>query len=245
MTTVDFYDKEQVDDLLEDKADVTDVGTSNDVPSASGTLWARIKYVFAHWLTADTEQTVTAKKTFSVSPRVPTEPADDDSAISSFYANDSTGTVENNLIHKDGNEIKEGIFGVSNANGNFDVYATTGNLNINTYVEKGSMGPEYSPSSNLNSYMFFRDKDNNIIGDILVQHTTARNSNFILQAYNRITNGDNIDNVENALKIVVTSTGERRIDVSQDQRDFSPTNTKDIVTIKSLIQALRYYGLIQ
>lgn len=115
MTQVNFYDKDQTDELLNAKASASDVtaletsvGKDTDTASASGSLWARIKYVLAHWLTTDSEQTVSAKKTFSVSPRVPTEPADDDSAINSFYANDSTGTIENNILHKDGNENRKG-----------------------------------------------------------------------------------------------------------------------------------------
>lgn len=112
MTQVDFYDKEQVDTLLATKADdsevesiAADVGTSADDPSATGSIWARLKYILVHWMTTDSEQTVSAKKTFSVSPEVPTTPATPASAVNSAHVNDATDGA-NNLVHKDGGDIQ-------------------------------------------------------------------------------------------------------------------------------------------
>lgn len=108
MTQVDFYDKEQVNDLLDGKADMSSVGAETDTASESGTLWARIKYVLGHWMTRDTEQTVTGKKVFSGGAEVPTSPATATSAVNSVYVNDATDGV-NNIVHKTGNEIISGI----------------------------------------------------------------------------------------------------------------------------------------
>lgn len=58
-------------------------------------------------MTTDTVQTVTAKKIFG-DIEVDTIPAGDDSAVNSFYVNDSTGSVVNNIVHKDGDESMTG-----------------------------------------------------------------------------------------------------------------------------------------
>ena len=76
------------------------------------------------FVTLDTEQILTAKKIFSVSPEVPTTPATPFSAINDVYANDATEGV-NNLLHKTGNETKNGkltLKAPSNV-GNMNVYS--------------------------------------------------------------------------------------------------------------------------
>lgn len=243
MTQVDFYDKEQVDDLLEDKADASSVGKDTDTPSASGSLWARIKYVLAHWLTADTEQTVTAKKTFTVSPRVPTEPADDDSAINSFYANDSTGTVNNNLLHKDGNEIKfgnlelEGL-GSPSYHLNSDKFRSYNDVPYSGgYDEQGN--PIGNPS---NANMFFqaRAKNNDPYAGFQMRYSTAKQSAMLIDVLNKD------DNTQYSMRLgmYVENNGDMFAQLI-GQRSFVNTNGNDVVTIGTLIQALRYYGLIQ
>lgn len=128
MTTVDFYDKEQVDDLLVDKADADDVydkdaidaldiGTPDDAESTSGSLWARIKNAVARIVSLETADTNNVKKTGTSTVtgtlEVPTTPPTPTSAINSVYANDATEGV-NNIMHKSGNETVPGVKTFSN-----------------------------------------------------------------------------------------------------------------------------------
>lgn len=233
MTEVNFYDKEQVDDLLEDKADVSSVGTESDVASETGTLWARIKYVLAHWMTKDSEQTVSAKKTFTVSPRVPTEPADDDSAISSFYVNDSTGTVENNLLHKDGSEVFAGE-----------------KLGKNITGYKWTYAGNEAPTSTVNLGVYWRDKNDAIVGRLFQRRYANKEVDLWLDHYAIRQNASDptADESYNAISVRVqcpyNQPTNNRVFIN-GQRDFDASNTTDVVTIGTLIQALRYYGLIE
>lgn len=185
MTSVNFYSKEQIDER--------EIGEPTDSASSTGSLWARMKYVLAHWMTKDSEQTVTAKKTFTVSPEVPVTPDTDDSAVNSFYVNDSTGTVDNNLIHKDGNETIEGvkkidgmlehplkdtkIFGSTGGSGNYRLIyriarpTTTGGADSNT-VEIDILGKALYGKMVVSS-----DKNNGIKGVVMVYTTGFANIN--------------------------------------------------------------------
>ena len=53
-------------------------------------------------------QSVGGVKTFSDSPIVPDAPTDYEGAVNDNYVNDSTGTLPNNILHKDGNENAKG-----------------------------------------------------------------------------------------------------------------------------------------
>lgn len=104
MSRLNIYSKEQID---------TNVGSSEDTASASGTLWARLKNAVARITgleSADAQnvkltgaQTIAGQKTMSDSPIVPTTPTTPTGAVNSVYVNDATDGV-NNIVHKSGNE---------------------------------------------------------------------------------------------------------------------------------------------
>lgn len=54
-------------------------------------------------------QSVAGEKTFSSSPIVPDMPTDYEGAVNVNYVNDSTGTLPNNIVHKDGPETVVGL----------------------------------------------------------------------------------------------------------------------------------------
>lgn len=238
MTIVDFYNKEQTDALLDDKADVSSVGKETDAPSASGSLWARIKYVLAHWLTADTEQTVSAKKTFSVSPEVPTAPATPESAINAVYANDATEGV-NNIVHKTGNEK---IAGTKTFGKNSLYSSATGTNAMFNKLESVELGVAPETPANYYGRLNVIDKNNATLGDF---ETSVRTNG---DTYSGIVVHNKNNNITFANSITVFSLKNDKNNsygTLAIQRPFNANNTTDIVTIDTLIQALRYYGLIQ
>lgn len=145
------------------------------------------------FVTLDTEQTITAKKIFSADVEVPAIPAGDDSAVSSFYVNDSTGIMDNNIVHKDGNETILGvkkidgmlehplkntkIYGSTAGSGNYRLIyriarpTTTGGADHNT-VEVDILGTALYGKMVVSS-----DKNNGIKGVVMVYTTGFANIN--------------------------------------------------------------------
>lgn len=178
-------------------------------------------------MTTDTEQTITAKKIFSADVEVPTVPAGDDSAVNSFYVNDSTGTVNNNLLHKDGNETKNGNLSLKTSDGTY------------LAIQNSGMDVTAIPATQKNSYMAFRD----VNGQNVVQLRTRVYSNglvgFRTQLFSKYNN-----NYDGGLQIGLQATGESYLIHDGTVRSFDPANTTQYVTIGMLIAALQQYGLI-
>lgn len=154
------------------------------------------------FMTLDTVQTVTAKKIFG-DIEVDTIPAGDDSAVNSFYVNDSTGSVSNNLLHKDGNETKDGDLTM---NGHL-IHPLRGTPYIPIYIQTPDnfchildmdhLTTRLGMDLNIFGYRVFgrlnasKEPSGNSVGLVSISATTSYNLSFFW-LYNSVTNKDEL-----------------------------------------------------
>jgi len=185
--------------------------------------------------------------TFTGINKVPTPAsnADDLQIVNNFYVNDSTGTVDNNLIHKDGSEVKEGSLVV-------DGYLSTKRSTtpiFNIITDKHTRGFDPTGLTNSNSYFHFKDKDGNTDATInSFNQNSSRQMRLLFSVYNT-NQGQHTPDTPYANDVYMRMTMHAGKDgetfaTLENQRAFNASNTNDIITVATLIQALQSYGLI-
>lgn len=192
MTQVDFYDKEQVDDLLDEKANAADIydktaidakniGAPDDAASASGSLWARIKNAVARIINLETADANNVKKTGTSTVtgtiEVPTTPPTPTSVVNSVYVNDATAGV-NNLLHKTGNEKKDGTLILSD---HLEIKRTDNHSRVEL-VRTGQIWPPESGRGIEGIVGYLADTNGNKVGissSIRIFYTTSGASQII------------------------------------------------------------------
>ena len=129
--------------------------------------------------------------------------AGDDSAVNSFYVNDSTGSVSNNLLHKDGNETKDGDLTM---NGHL-IHPLRGTPYIPIYIQTPDnfchildmdhLTTRLGMDLNIFGYRVFgrlnasKEPSGNSVGLVSISATTSYNLSFFW-LYNSVTNKDEL-----------------------------------------------------
>lgn len=178
-------------------------------------------------------QSVAGVKTFTNSPEVPTTPATPTSAVNDVYVNDASDGV-NNILHKSGREI------VTSTKA-FDDGAS---LILSNGVEF-----DITPPNNKDAAIFFATSAvySSPSQAVIRQRTyTNRDRTLMIHSAGATPNGDDVDLYQGATMYFYSPYNDmanRRVTIV-DQRSFGENNDSDIVTIGTLKQALRHYGLI-
>ena len=173
----------------------------------------------------------TGINTFSQSPVIPTEPDGNTSSVNKMYVNDSTGTYDNNIIHKDGNETKQGTFTIQ-AESTPVLYLKTMSYNSGTTP----------PVGNKNGYLGFTDSAGHNVC-YMMSHMTPTNNERAWFA-SRVYDSEGAVKASCILELNANNSGTTNAAII-NQRAFSSSNTDDIVTVGMLIEALQQYDLIQ